>query len=130
MSGKYSRTFIPDKSAGGAIISSQADIAKTIASSSSMVCNSENYDHGFRVIKENAEAFSLNLTRRVAEAYNTTFSMNELLAALERCRNRSAGPGGTHNEMLSHHPQAGSFCCPYTIVHGRRGRCLMPGKKR
>jgi hypothetical protein len=33
--------------------------------------------------------------------------MDELLAALDRCRNTSPGPDGIHNQMLSHLPPAG-----------------------
>jgi hypothetical protein len=51
MSGKYSRTIILGLSAGGAVLTSQADIANTIASSFSTVCSSDNRDPDLRAIK-------------------------------------------------------------------------------
>jgi hypothetical protein len=107
MSGKCNRTLIPGISVGGAVITSQADIANTIVSSFSLVCSSENYDPCLGAIKNSTETLRLNFTPRRTEAYNTTNSMDELLAALERCRNTSPGPDGIHNEMLSHLPPAG-----------------------
>jgi hypothetical protein len=72
---------------------SQADIAKSIASSFSLVCSSDSYDPCFRAIKNSAETLRLNFTPYSTEAYNTTFSIDEILAALERCRNAALQPG-------------------------------------
>jgi potassium voltage-gated channel Eag-related subfamily H protein 8 len=107
MSGKYSRTVIPGLSVGGAVLTSKADIASTITSSFSTVCSSDNYDPDFRAIKNNAETLPFNFTNRVAEAFDAIFTMDELHAALDRCCNKSPGPDGIHNEMLSHLPLAG-----------------------
>jgi potassium voltage-gated channel Eag-related subfamily H protein 8 len=107
MPGKCNRTLIPGISVGGAVIPSQADIANTMTSSFSLVCISDNYDSCFRAIKNSAETLRLNFTPRSTEAYSTTFSIDELLAELERCRNTSPDPDGIHNEMLSHLPPAG-----------------------
>jgi hypothetical protein len=85
----------------------QADIANTIASSFSLVCSSANYDPCFRAIKNSAETLRLSFTPRSTEAYITNFNMDELLAALERCRNTSPGPNSIHYEMLFHLPPAG-----------------------
>jgi hypothetical protein len=71
MSGKCSRTLIPGISVGGAFITSQADIANTIASSFLMVFSSDNYDPCFIVIRDSAETFPLSFTHHVTEAYNT-----------------------------------------------------------
>jgi hypothetical protein len=87
MSGKYSRTIVPGLSA---FLTSQADIANTIASSFSTVCSSVNYNPDFRAIKNSAEIFT----------------MDKLLAALDRSRNTSPVPDVIHNEMLSHQPLA------------------------
>jgi hypothetical protein len=91
----------------GAIITPQADTANTIASFFSLVCSSDNYDSSFSVIKDSAETLPLNFTLCVTEPYNTTFSMDKLLAALELCCSMSPGPNGIHNEMRCHLPLAG-----------------------
>jgi hypothetical protein len=101
MSDKYTRTIIPCCSAGGVVHTSQADMANTTASSFPTACSSHNYDLEFRAIKNNAESFLLNFTLRVAEAYDTLFTTDELLAALDRCCSTTAGPDDIHNEMLS-----------------------------
>jgi hypothetical protein len=107
MSDKCNRTTIPGISVGGATTTSQADIANTIASCFSTICSSDNDFPSFKVIKYNADTLPLDFTPRVAESYNAIFSMDELLAALDRCRNTSTGPDGIHNQMLSHLPPAG-----------------------
>jgi hypothetical protein len=61
MSGKYSRIVIPGMSVGGAIITFQANIANTITFCFPVVCSSESYNSGFKVIKDSAETFPLNL---------------------------------------------------------------------
>jgi hypothetical protein len=108
MSGKYSRTIITGFCSGDAVLTSQTDIAGTIASSFWRVCNSDNYDPDFIAFKNSAETFPHNFSPRVAEAYDAIFTVNELLAALDRCRNKSPDPDGTHNEVLSHLPLAGN----------------------
>jgi hypothetical protein len=57
MSGKFNRTTTPGISVGGVTITSQADIANTIASCFSTICNSDNYDPSFKVIKDSAPQF-------------------------------------------------------------------------
>jgi hypothetical protein len=64
-----SRAIAPGVSAGGAIITSQADVANTKVPPFSAVRSSENYDRRFRLIKENAETFAFALLD--TEAYNT-----------------------------------------------------------
>jgi hypothetical protein len=51
MSDKYSRIVIPGLSAGGAVLTAQADVASTIASSFWTVCSSDNNDPDFRTVK-------------------------------------------------------------------------------
>jgi potassium voltage-gated channel Eag-related subfamily H protein 8 len=109
MSGKCNRTLIPGISVGGTVITSQADIANTIASSYSLVCSSDNYDPYFSAIKNSAETLPLNFTPRSTEPHNASFNMDKLLAALERCSNTSPGTDGIHNEMLFHLPTAGKL---------------------
>jgi hypothetical protein len=93
----------------------------TIPSSFSLVCSSDNYDPCSRAINNSSETLPLNFTPHVTEAYNTTFTMDELLAALERCCNLYLGPDGIRNEMLSPFcPQARSFFCPCNIEYGQR----------
>jgi hypothetical protein len=48
-------------------------------------------------MRNSAEIFPLNFTPRVAEAYDAIFTMDELLAALDRCRSTSPGPDGIHD---------------------------------
>jgi hypothetical protein len=55
-----------------------------MASSFGKICSSYDSDPRFRVIKNSAGTSFLNFTYRVTEAYNTTFRMDEILAALER----------------------------------------------
>jgi hypothetical protein len=74
MSFECNKTSMPDVSVGGVIIISQTDIPKTIASSFSSVCNSDNYDPSFKVLKtthnlRDPETLPLNFSLRVAEAY-------------------------------------------------------------
>jgi potassium voltage-gated channel Eag-related subfamily H protein 8 len=99
--------IIPSLSAGHAVLTSQADIANTMASCSATVCSSDNYGPDFGAIKNKADTLSLNFTPLMAKACDAIFTMDELLAALDRCRNTSSGPNGIHNEMLSHLPLAG-----------------------
>jgi hypothetical protein len=73
----------------------------TSASSFSLICSSDIYGPSFRVIKEIAETLPLNFTLRVAVAFYTIFSMDELLGALERCLNTSPGPEGIRNYLFS-----------------------------
>jgi hypothetical protein len=87
LSGKCNRILIPGISVGGAVIIYQADIANTTASSLLMACNSDNHDPRVRVVKYSAETLLFNFTPRVIIVYNITFSMDKLLAALERCHN-------------------------------------------
>jgi hypothetical protein len=107
MLGKYSRTITPGLSAGGAVLTSQADVANIIASFFSTLCSSDYYDPDFRATKNSAETFPLNFTPRVAEAYDIITTDDELLATSYRCRNTSPGPDGILNETLSHLPPAG-----------------------
>jgi hypothetical protein len=119
---------VPDISVVDDIIISQADISSTIAASFSVVCSSENYDSHFRVIKDSTETFSLSFTPFLTEACNTTFSMDEFLAALEHCCNMSPGPNGTHNKMLP--PIGREFLLSiYTSVYGQNARYQMPREK-
>jgi hypothetical protein len=104
MSGKYSRSITPGLSAGCAVLTFQADIQNTSASSFSTVCNSDNYYLQFRGIKKNAETVPFNVTPRVFEAYDAIFAIDALLAALDRCCRISSGLYGIHNEMLSQLP--------------------------
>jgi hypothetical protein len=101
MSSKYSRTIVPGLSAGSAVLTSQADIANTVESFFPTACSSDNYDSEFSAIKDSAETFPHNFTPHVAEAYNAAFSMDELLAALDRGRNTSPGPDGIRNNTHS-----------------------------
>jgi potassium voltage-gated channel Eag-related subfamily H protein 8 len=107
MSGKCSRISIPGISAGGTLLTAQDDIAKTIASKFSLVSSSSNYDPRFRTIKGSPKDTHLNFSSRVAEDYNSPFSMDELTASLERSGNESPGPDRIHNLMLHHLPPAG-----------------------
>jgi potassium voltage-gated channel Eag-related subfamily H protein 8 len=107
MPGKCTRALIPGFTVGSDVITPQADIVITTASSFSMVCRYDNYDPRFRVFKDSAKIFPLNFAPRVTEANNNTFSMDEFLTPLERCRNTSPGPDGIQNEMLSHLPPTG-----------------------
>jgi hypothetical protein len=54
--------------------------------------------------ENNTEALTLNFAARLQEPYNSHFSMNKLLAALDRSPKTSSGPEGKHNQMLSHPP--------------------------
>jgi hypothetical protein len=107
MSGKYSRIIIPGLSAGGAFFSSQADIANTIVFSFTTVYISGNCNPDLGAIRNMAETLPLNLTPSGAESYDAIFTMDGLLTALDRCRNKFPGPDSIHNEMLSHLPLAG-----------------------
>jgi hypothetical protein len=57
-------------SVDGAILTFQADIPNTIASSFPAVCSSENYDPCFKVITDSIEIVPLSFTPRVAVAYD------------------------------------------------------------
>jgi hypothetical protein len=107
ISGKYRRTVITSLSAAGAFLTSQADITVIIASSFSTVCRSDCYDPDFRAIRNNAETLPLNFTPCVAEAYVAILTKDELLTALNSCRNTSPGTDGSHNEMMLQLPLAG-----------------------
>jgi hypothetical protein len=56
-------------------------------------------DSDIRAI-ENIKATVLNFTPRIAEHYSTIFSMDELLIALDRCRNTYSGSDGIRSQML------------------------------
>jgi hypothetical protein len=102
MSGKYIRPIISGGSVGGTVITVQGDGANMLAPSFSTVCSSNNHGPGFRAIKDMAETTHFNLTARVAEDFNAICSLDELLAPLDRWRNKFLGPDGINNEMHSH----------------------------
>jgi hypothetical protein len=107
MSGEYSRTITPGFSAGGAVPTSQADTADTVAFSFSTVWSSDKYYPESKAIKNSADTFPLNFSPHAPDAYNAIFTTEEHLAALDGCRVTSPDPDGIHNEMLSHLPLAG-----------------------
>jgi hypothetical protein len=130
MSGKYSRAIIPGLSADGAVLTSQANTANTIASSFSTVCSSDNYDPDFRAIKNNAESISLSFNPRVAEAYDTIFTVDRLLVHQTAAATRPLAPMVSVTKCCRTFPsQASSFCYPYTTVCGWRAWCRMAGNE-
>jgi hypothetical protein len=100
MSGKYSQTTIPGFSVGVTTLTSK-QIANNIVRSYPN-CNTD-----FRSIKDSAETFLLCFTPRAVGAFDVIFTVDKLLAALDRCRNTFPGHNNIHNEMLSHLPFAG-----------------------
>jgi hypothetical protein len=92
ISGKYSRTITHSLSAGDVVLTPKEVITYNIVSSFSTERSSDIYDPEFRAINNNAVTFPLNFTPCVPEAYATIFTMDELLAALYRCRNKSLAP--------------------------------------
>jgi potassium voltage-gated channel Eag-related subfamily H protein 8 len=77
------------------------------STSFSTVCSSDNYDPDFRAIKTAQRPSPFSFTPRAAEAHDVIFTMDEHLAALDRCRNMSPGPDDIQDEMLSHLQFAG-----------------------
>jgi hypothetical protein len=140
MSGECNRTLIPGISVGGTVITSQADIANTIAPSFSLVCSSDNYGPCFRAIKNSAETLRLNFTPRSTESYNTPSvwtTRNFHLWTPWWCISRALCSERHHNAAasrppasmvsttkcsLSFHPQVRSLYCPFTIEYGQRAR--------
>jgi hypothetical protein len=94
--------------------------ANTIASSSSTVWCSDNYDPDFGAIENNAEALPLNFTLRDA-----IFPMDGLLAALDCCRNTSPGHDGIHNETLPLLPHSGKGFLP-SVYNSIRAESVVP----
>jgi hypothetical protein len=122
-SGKYSRTIVTVSSAGGVVLTAQADITNAIAFSLSTVCSLDNYDPDLRAVKNNAKTVPLKFTC-AAEDYNAIFTMGEPRAASDRCHITSPGPGGIHNEMLSHLPLA---CKDFLLsIYNHRWTSLVP----
>jgi potassium voltage-gated channel Eag-related subfamily H protein 8 len=97
MSDKCNRTLIPSISVGGAVITSQADMANTIASSFSLACSLILVLELLRTAQKHC-ALILHL---VAQKLITSPSV------WMNCCNTSPDPVGIHNEMLSHLPPSG-----------------------
>lgn len=117
--GKCNQTSIPGIFSGGDTVTSQVDIANKFAAHFNSVCSSDSYNPAFKCLKDKAEALLLMFSSWLAEPYNDLFSMDELLAALDSCRNMSPGPDGIHNEMLTHLPPLGKdFYCLCITVYG------------
>jgi hypothetical protein len=61
----------------------------------------------FRANKDSAEASHLNFSYCIAKTYNTSFSMDMFMAALEPSVNTSPGPNLIYKLMLYHLPPVG-----------------------
>jgi hypothetical protein len=107
ISGKCNRISKSGISAGGAVITSQADITNTLTSCFICTCIYHDYEPSFRVLKEDTKTLPLTFSSCVSKTYNTPFIMNKLLAALKSCDSMSAGPSGIHNQMPDHPPPTG-----------------------
>jgi hypothetical protein len=130
MSCKHSRNVITGLSAGSAVLTSQANIANTVASFFPTACSSDNYDADFRATKGRAQTFPLNSTPRVAESYDVIFTMDDVIAGLDCGRSTCPGLMVSITKCChSFHPQARSFGCLHTTACGRRAWCRMPAKK-
>jgi hypothetical protein len=119
-SGKCNQTSILGIPVGSIIVTSQASIANTIISSCSSVCNSDNCDYIFRVLKDDAKTVFLQFSSWVVQVYNADFNIDELLTALEHYCNISPGPNSVPNRTgLPSHMQAGCSSCACTVCMDR-----------
>lgn len=118
---KCNQTSILGISASGTFLTMQGNIANSITSNFSSECSSNIYDPHFRVIKDSTESAHLNFSSHVAKAYNSPFSMDELVVASQWSGNTPAGSDDHIHTLFSviFHRQAGSFCCPCIMVYGQ-----------
>jgi hypothetical protein len=94
---------------GGAIHTSQTDVASTFSS----VCSSGKYDPSSRATKDGLEELSQNFSSRVNEAENASFIMDKYLAVIQ-CVHwhgymQHSHPG-YRQEMHDSSPNANSNC--------------------
>jgi hypothetical protein len=129
MSGRYNRTILPGLSAGGAVLTSQADVANTNACSFSTVCSSVNYGPDIRAVetaqRPSLSVFLLVLLKLVTPSSPWAYFLLHLTAAATR---PMAPIVSISKCSQTFHSQARSFCYPHTTAYGRRAWCQMPGK--
>ena len=75
-------------------------LAETIATNSS----NHNYNNTFLKHKIECERIPINFSTNNQEYYNTPFSYEELLSALEQCSDGATGPDDVHYQFLKHLP--------------------------
>jgi hypothetical protein len=81
ISGKCIHTFIPALSVNGVTAIAQNEVADALLSYFETASSSAIYAPTFLLTKVREESRYLNFTTRVAEPYNSPFSMDELLSA-------------------------------------------------
>jgi hypothetical protein len=69
--------------------------------------SSSNYDHSFKLLKEDTEALLLNFASWPAEPYTEEFYIDELLAVLHPSHSVTPGLNSIHDQMFSHLPPRG-----------------------
>jgi potassium voltage-gated channel Eag-related subfamily H protein 8 len=96
--------FFPALSVNGVTVTAQNEVADELSSYFETASSSANYAPTFLLTKVREECRYLNFTMRVAEPYNSPFSIDEFLSALKRTRDTSPGPDAIHNQMLRQLP--------------------------
>ncbi len=105
INGKGKHTSINHLNKAGHQVSSKADIANTLADTFSKNSSSNNYSEEFLKVKSEQEKTKLNFSSDNSEHYNAPFSMRELISALEKAHDTSAGPDDIHYQLLKHLPE-------------------------
>jgi hypothetical protein len=89
ISGICIHTFVPTLSVNGVTTTAQNEVADALSSQFETASSSANHAPTFLPTKTREECRYLNLIPRVAEPYNSPFSMDKLLIALKRTRDIS-----------------------------------------
>ncbi len=88
----------------GQTISEPKEIANTLGATISKNSSSSNYSTKFQKVKAQRERKHLNFASQNLEAYNKSFSMQELELALNKSHDTAPGPDQIHYQILKHLP--------------------------
>jgi len=99
--GKESSNTVTHLSVNDTNVTSQRDIANTLADNFSYNSSSAFCSDSFLSVKNKAEKQPINFTSGNAEVYNELFSVEELRDALHRSHDTAVGPDDIHYQLLS-----------------------------
>ena len=106
ISGKYSNTKIHHLDVNGDEVTDIPDIADSLAQTFSQNSSVQQCTQKFDSYRRQAENNRLSFKSKNLEAYNNSFSMDELTSAISKSRDSAVGPDDIHYQMLKHLPGA------------------------
>ena len=88
----------------GKFSETEKEVANSIAASFSKNSSSSSHSDAFIRYRQASEKHKINFASDNSEAYNATFSMQELKACIEELNDSASGPDRIHNNLLKHLP--------------------------